>query len=51
MFEQVVSSPRWTIVHFVFAEIQGGEREWGGGESGGGSGSRVTSTKGQEVQV
>lgn len=27
MFEQVVSAARWTIVHFVLAEIQGGERE------------------------
>lgn len=26
MFEQV-SAARWTIVHFVLAEIQGGERD------------------------
>lgn len=27
MFEQVVSAPHWTIVHFVFTEIQGGEEK------------------------
>lgn len=44
MFEQVVSAPRRTIVHFVFAEILGGEGKKG-------KKSRIPVTKGQEVQV
>lgn len=47
MFEQVVSAPRRTIVHFVRVGIQGGERE----SSRKKKKEKNPITKGQEVQV